>query len=193
MNSHDIKIRLRLEKRRQRRGLGKYQQNQSARQLQRQLEKLPVVRRARYIGLYLANDGEIDPWRYFMAHRKDKACFVPKTGPNQSMLFTRLTPDMGCFRNHYGIREITHEKIFPIRCLDVVFVPLVAFDSSGNRLGMGGGFYDRAFSFKKLGIWHRKPFLIGLAHDFQQVDFLPADSWDIPLQMVVTNVGATYC
>jgi 5-formyltetrahydrofolate cyclo-ligase len=63
---------------------------------------------------------------------------------------------------------------------------LVAFDSQGHRLGMGGGYYDRTFSFLKDKI-HHKPKLLGLAYDFQQVEQLPYEEWDIRLDYAVTE------
>ncbi len=52
---------------------------------------------------------------------------------------------------------------------------------------MGGGYYDRTFAFKKKLLWRKKPLLIGLAHDFQEVNALNCDDWDIPLSAIVTN------
>jgi len=67
-------------------------------------------------------------------------------------------------------------------------LPLVAFDQQGERLGMGGGYYDRTFEFlRRSGL--NKPKLIGLAHDFQQVDAIPTEAWDVPLTAIVTNKG----
>lgn len=65
-------------------------------------------------------------------------------------------------------------------------MPLVGFDATGNRLGMGGGFYDRSFAFKRIQPQQR-PLLIGLAHSFQQLPQLPVASWDTPVDMVVTE------
>jgi 5-formyltetrahydrofolate cyclo-ligase len=66
-------------------------------------------------------------------------------------------------------------------------LPLVGFDASGNRMGMGGGYYDRTFSFKSLKKGLRGPTLIGLAHEIQRVEELPVESWDIPLTAIVTD------
>ncbi len=65
-------------------------------------------------------------------------------------------------------------------------MPLVAFDRHGNRLGMGGGFYDRAFAFKRNHPYIR-PMLIGLAHGVQEEGILEAAPWDIPLRAVATD------
>lgn len=91
--------------------------------------------------------------------------------------------------NQYGISEpdipISHQ-LKPIE-LDIVLMPLVAFDLNGNRLGMGGGFYDRSFSFLMRRKSNKKPRLIGVAYDFQEIETLDSDSWDVPLDAVVTE------
>ena len=76
--------------------------------------------------------------------------------------------------------------------LDVVLTPLVAFDDEGHRLGMGGGFYDRTFSFSRARQLWRKPHIIGLAYAFQRVDALPARRWDVALHAAVTERGAKF-
>jgi 5-formyltetrahydrofolate cyclo-ligase len=76
----------------------------------------------------------------------------------------------------------------PLRKLDVVLLPLVAFDRRGNRLGMGGGFYDRTFAPRGRGRVSA-PRLIGLAHGFQQVAELVDQPWDVPLRGVLTDSG----
>ena len=73
----------------------------------------------------------------------------------------------------------------PSQQLDIIFTPLVAFDDSGNRLGMGGGFYDRTLA----GLANKinNTAIIGLAYDQQQVDQLPLEAWDIPLPRIITE------
>ena len=70
--------------------------------------------------------------------------------------------------------------------IDLVLVPLVAFDPQRNRIGMGGGFYDRSFAFRKNPDQPR-PVLIGVAHELQKVDLLEPEPWDVQLDMVVTD------
>lgn len=68
--------------------------------------------------------------------------------------------------------------------IDVMLLPLVGFDTSGTRLGMGAGYYDRY-----LGAAKNKPYLLGVAFACQQVDHLVRKEWDIPLDAVVTEDG----
>jgi 5-formyltetrahydrofolate cyclo-ligase len=73
--------------------------------------------------------------------------------------------------------------IVPKHEIDIIFTPLVAFDAEGNRLGMGGGFYDRTLeNWQQTG----RPFPVGLAHDCQQVEMIPTEIWDIPLPALIT-------
>jgi 5-formyltetrahydrofolate cyclo-ligase len=73
--------------------------------------------------------------------------------------------------------------------LDLVLVPLVGFDARGNRLGMGGGFYDRHFAFLRNRQAWRRPLLIGIAFDVQRVPRLSGASHDVPLWGIVTERG----
>ena len=77
--------------------------------------------------------------------------------------------------------------MIPYLDLDLVCSPLVAFDLAGNRLGMGGGYYDRTFSqhqFVRQG--QKPPYVLGLAHDCQQHDNLPIAPWDMPIKEIIT-------
>lgn len=88
------------------------------------------------------------------------------------------------YRNKYKILEpyFQSKDIIPIHDLDVVIVPLVAFDKTGSRLGMGGGFYD-CF----LTNWKINNFIpIGFSYDFQLVDNIPKQYWDVSLPIVLT-------
>jgi 5-formyltetrahydrofolate cyclo-ligase len=75
----------------------------------------------------------------------------------------------------------------PVAELDIIFLPLVGWDRSGGRLGMGGGFYDRTLA-KLSG-----PVLVGLSHAEQEVAEVPREEWDVPLQFVVTDTEMVRC
>lgn len=89
--------------------------------------------------------------------------------------------------NAYSIPEpvLQCQRIIPLPALNILLVPLVGFDAHGNRLGMGGGFYDRTLAAWRAG---RYPQLqpIGLAYDCQFVESLPIEAWDVPLPRVIT-------
>ncbi len=89
--------------------------------------------------------------------------------------------------NQYGILEPKRSGApLPINTLDVILLPLLGFDRKGNRLGMGGGYYDRAL--KQLGHQlSQRPLLIGVAHSFQELDSINPDPWDIPMNAILTD------
>lgn len=146
----------------------------------------PEVQQAQRIALYLANDGELDPQPLITwCWQQGKQVYLPVLHPfcKGYLLFQHYAPDTPLIANRFGIREpalnVTHIAL-PAQ-LDLVCCPLVAFDESGQRLGMGGGFYDRSFANVQL---HRK--LLGLAHDCQRLTQLPSASWDVPLRTIMT-------
>jgi 5-formyltetrahydrofolate cyclo-ligase len=155
------------------------------------LLNLPIMKSAQHIALYIANDGEMDT--NFLIEQlgaAGKHCYLPILDKNQPnyLQFARYSPGDSLVPNRYYILEplaSTQNRCLP-NSLDVVLFPLVAFDQQGNRIGMGKGYYDRTFEFKKkLPI--QKPFLIGLAYECQCVDHIDTEAWDVPLQMVVTE------
>ncbi|SDS76643.1 5-formyltetrahydrofolate cyclo-ligase [Halopseudomonas litoralis] len=183
---------LRRQLRTARRALSPQQQHKASQQLWRQLAQHPLFRRSRHIAFYLANDGEIDP-AILMEHarRLGKQCYLPViTGwPANRMHFQRLTAQQQWITNRFGIREPLVDPRLQTRPwrLDLVLMPLVGFDEFGNRLGMGGGFYDRTFAFRRLRKHWTGPQLLGLAHHCQKVAQLPAAAWDIPLDGIVSD------
>ena len=91
--------------------------------------------------------------------------------------------------NRFGIPEpdIAAPSRLPPQELHVVLVPLVAFDDAGNRLGMGAGYYDRSFAFRRAA--PAPPYLVGVGYEFQRVPALAAQPWDVPLDAVLTERG----
>jgi 5-formyltetrahydrofolate cyclo-ligase len=96
-------------------------------------------------------------------------------------------------RNHLGILEPVRLRRQSARRLDLVFVPLVGFDAAGMRLGMGAGYYDRAFAFLRHRRNWRRPRLIGLGYSFQQVPRIEGAVHDVHLNGVVTERGTIKC
>ncbi len=182
---------LRQQMRQARRQLSARQQATHASQLLRQIQALRAYRQGRSLACYLANDGEIDPHDIIEdAWKKRKSVYLPVLHPfKNSLYFAPYHPASKLVRNRFGIDEPdcppAHWR--NARQLDLVLLPLVAFDPSGNRLGMGGGFYDRSLAHLRLFRRWRKPALIGLAHELQNVPHIERRAWDVPLQAIVTH------
>ena len=68
-----------------------------------------------------------------------------------------------------------------------MFIPLVAFDPKCNRIGMGCGYYDKTLAFKKGGEFKNKTLLVGLAYEFQKIDSIEKNAWDIPMDAIITE------
>jgi 5-formyltetrahydrofolate cyclo-ligase len=113
---------------------------------------------------------------------------VPVISAHQ-MWFAPLHAGRQMRKNNFGIAEPGNRGRVLTAELDIVLVPLVGFDDAGNRLGMGGGFYDRHFGFLRSRTHFRRPRLIGVAYEMQRLPKLPTDPWDIPLWAVVTDRG----
>ncbi|WP_081926668.1 MULTISPECIES: 5-formyltetrahydrofolate cyclo-ligase [unclassified Alteromonas] len=105
------------------------------------------------------------------------------------LLFLEYGPHTTLVKNKYNIDEpeLACHNVVPTSTIDVILMPLVGFDSKGNRLGMGGGYYDRTLVFTQITRFtQKKPILIGIAHDEQEVETLPFEPWDIPVDIIVT-------
>lgn len=185
---HELRRRLRA----QRRALGRHEGLLAARQLRRRVSRAGLLWGARRIGCYLANDGEMDLaplMRLIAGLRKQSYLPVLDGVGGKSLLFAPYRRDVKLEANRFGIPEprvIARRRLHP-RQLDLVLTPLVAFDPHGNRLGMGGGFYDRSLAFLKRRQNWRRPLLVGVAYDFQCVTELPSEAWDVPLDAIVTE------
>lgn len=140
------------------------------------------------VGCYLPSDEEVDTWPIIeRAWTMGKRVFAPVVGKNWTMRFRDLDPDTSLSPNGYGLLEPQNGEFVDPRRLDIVITPMVAFDSSRHRLGMGGGYFDRCFSFLKgRQIWLH-PKLIGVAFDCQRVDAISANPWDIRVFRVITE------
>jgi 5-formyltetrahydrofolate cyclo-ligase len=182
-DSSPCKAQLREELRRQRRALSPQEQSAAASSVATLITQIPRWPTARRIALYLASDGEVDTTPLSAACRAaGKQLFLPVIGEQNLMTFAEWTAGCELVANRYGIPEPTRAAQ---RCetsaLDIIAMPLVAWDRTGGRLGMGGGFYDRALA----GI--SGPLLVGVAHSVQELRQVPRDEWDVPLDFVVTN------
>lgn len=136
---------------------------------------------AKVIGGYVALDGELELAPLFeRLHGMGKRLALPVVENRRgAMRFYQYQPGDRLIRNRYGIAE-PRLSARPVDRLDLLLVPLVAFDTAGNRLGMGGGYYDR-FAARNGGR------LIGVAHEVQRAENLPNAHWDRPISGVITE------
>ena len=186
MNPGDIRNSIRDK----RRALTPAQQRNAADNLAQQLCQQDFFLYAQRIGVYLANDGEIDPTPIIHAAFKlHKACFLPVIDPlsKNSLHFAQYHQGDVLHKNRFGIPEpdLAAAHIVPVWSLDLVLVPLVGFDRDGNRIGMGGGFYDRTLASRPEQ--PHGPTLVGLAHQCQELESINYQSWDIPLDKIATD------
>ena len=178
---------IRAQIRRQRQALSPQQQQQAAQQVAERALSFPLLAQARNVALFLSFDGELDT-RSLIARlwQRGQQVYLPVLHPFSTgqLLFIRYLPDTPLTPNRYGIPEpsLNLTELAPLDTLDIILVPLVAFDARGQRLGMGGGFYDRTLQH-----WQQHGVLpAGLAHCCQQVPALPTEQWDIPLPVIIT-------
>lgn len=178
--------------RNKRRNLSLRRRQSAARGLLSTLRQSSQFMAGKRVALYLSNDGEIDPQLVCDdLEQRGKQVFLPVLHPLRKghLSFIRYTRNSRMKRNRYGISEpdFRFGLHANARYLSSVCLPLVAFDQRGNRLGMGGGYYDRTLEFMHQP--GHKPALIGCAYEFQQLPQLPAEAWDIPLTAIATEAA----
>lgn len=194
MNEQDpqlLRLNLRETLRTNRRALSKEQQADAAQRLFHSVSSLPEFGSARRIAFYLPSDSEIDPTALLrLALERRQECYLPLVHPlrKNQMLFVRYLEGDSLKTNRWGIAEpqMRMEACVKPQTLDLVLVPLVGFDEKGGRLGMGKGFYDRAFAFK-LTSNKVRPVLIGVAHECQKVESIEMQDWDVPMDKIMSD------
>ncbi len=175
-----------------RRALSERDQARAAENLAARLSTLPLFQNSRRIAFYFPDDGEIDPTLAMaQAWSMKKRCFLPTLVHviGNRLRFAPATAGMSLAINRYGIPEpeVPRRSWRKAVALDLILLPLVAFDLAGGRVGMGAGYYDQTLAFlRQRNHWH-KPRLLGLAHELQRTETVDTDPWDIPLDGVVTD------
>ncbi|KTD24697.1 5-formyltetrahydrofolate cyclo-ligase [Legionella lansingensis] len=147
------------------------------------IRKLDQYRYAKRIALYKAVAGEINLNNLWdSAPLQGKYCYFPALNKDKTLSFLPATPATPFIENRYSIPEpdVSIEEAVPPGKLDIIFVPLVAFDEKCTRLGVGAGYYDMTLANEK------HPMLIGVAYEFQRQPFIERHPWDVPLTAVVT-------
>jgi 5-formyltetrahydrofolate cyclo-ligase len=182
------KNQLRTQLQQQRKTLAITQQTAYSQQICQYVSQADCFKKAQHIAFYTPVNGEANPLP--LQQITDKSYYLPVLSVQKKhhLIFVKINKKTQYNNNIYAIPEpiYTAEDIISIKKLDVVIMPLVAVDKSGNRMGMGGGYYDRSFAFKQTSPAD-SPQLLGFAYDFQLVDKLATNTWDIPLDFIATN------
>ncbi|MEN1927216.1 5-formyltetrahydrofolate cyclo-ligase [Luteimonas sp. MJ293] len=157
------------------------------------LFSLPFFPQRGHVAGYWAMDGEIALHVWQMRLPADVTYCLPvlpsdpETAAASGLRFAPWRPGDPLVTNRYGIPEpdVDPSRLLGASAMDLVVLPLVGFDANGNRLGMGGGWYDRSFSFRQGSA--APPWLVGAAFAAQQVEQLQPAEWDVPLDAICTE------
>jgi 5-formyltetrahydrofolate cyclo-ligase len=158
------------------------------------LRQIDAVKSARRVAGYWAVGGEL-PLHALLAPRPAYDYCLPCLTPDLSLRFAPWLPGDTVHANRYGIPEpeLPEAALIEPDAMDVVLVPLLAFDRHGMRLGTGGGYYDRSFAFLQQRERPTRPLLIGIGYAFQEVEMLVAEAWDVRLDFVATEAELIQC
>ena len=152
---------------------------------------LPMFRAGKRIALYLPFDRETDTAALIAAaRRRGVRLFVPVIVDRRHSRMRFYPLEGKTRRGVFGI-AVPSSQALPTasRWLNLIVIPLVGVDALGRRLGMGGGFYDRALEFRRLRQNWPGPRLVGLAFDCQRTESSFAEPWDVSLDSLATESG----
>ncbi|HKR77180.1 MAG TPA: 5-formyltetrahydrofolate cyclo-ligase [Rhodanobacter sp.] len=161
----------------------------AAQGLRRSLEQLPEYLTDVRVAGYWATGGEL-PLNLVIPplFARGQRFLLPILAKGKQLHFAPWREGDAIQPNRYGIPEpVAPREWFAPFQLDLVLVPLLAFDRRGHRLGHGGGYYDRSFAFLMEQSRPTEPLLVGVAYAFQEVESLDAEPWDVPLDYVATD------
>jgi 5-formyltetrahydrofolate cyclo-ligase len=156
----------------------------SSQQICNKIKNLEPYRQAKQVALYSSIKGEVDLttlWKTAPLHGKQ--CYFPLVNEDLTLTFLPTTPATPFKTNRFGIAEpdVSRDKALPPEEIDLILMPVVAFDLQCTRLGMGSGSYDRTLANKQ------DTTLFGVAYQFQRIDFINPQPWDVPLDAVITD------
>ncbi len=173
----------------QRRALPPSTRIAAAQGLRRSLEQLPEYLTDTRVAGYWASHGEL-PLNLAIAPLagRGQQFLLPVIGAGKQLRFAPWQAGDAVQPNRYGIPEpATPTELLEPFQLDLVFVPLLGFDRRGNRLGHGGGYYDRSFAFLNEQVRPTEPLLVGVGYAFQELPQVEEEAWDVPLDFIATE------
>lgn len=188
--SHGERAELRKSMRDRRIALSPGERIDAARGVGEQLETLPEFLTDLRIGAYWAVRGEL-PLSHALPNlfRRGQIVLLPVLADGERLRFAPWLPGQDLAANRFGIPEPEQNAANAVdaHALDLVLVPLLAFDRRGHRLGSGGGWYDRSFDFLHGATRPAKTVLCGVGYSFQEVPMLPVHAHDVRLDFIVTE------
>ena len=162
---------------------------QAAQSVARHFADHPILAFAPSIAGYVAIRSEIDVLPVFdiMArYRKETA--LPAITSQNNLIFRRWQRGESLHRHpnlHVSEPPATHPSVIPA----LVLVPLLAFDADGFRLGYGAGYYDHTMAAMRQ--FETPPLFVGVAYGSQEVEHIPTDAHDQPLDGILTETGVS--
>src|ERR1700680_88120 len=186
-----MKVPLRKHLRAQRRSLSTAEHGHRSGLAAKAVSAMPVFRACKRIAVYLPFDRETETAALIAAaHRRGVRLFVPVIVDRRHSRIRFYPLDGKTRRGVFGISVPSSlARPLPSRWLNLIVIPLVGVDTAGRRLGMGGGFYDRALEFRRRRRHWPGPHLVGLAFDCQRTDSSFAEPWDLRLDSLATESG----
>jgi len=177
---------------RKRKGLSSAYQEKASAEIVTHVLDSKYFKNANNIAFYHAVRGEANP-EALSLFDTGKQFYLPILAPevNSGLLFSPINANTQYINNQYAIPEPLYDsqKLIKASELDLIIMPLLGFDAHGNRLGMGGGYYDRSLSFKTST--SQAPIIMGFAYDWQKLATITTEPWDIPLDMLASESGIT--
>lgn len=158
----------------------------SAKEINRAAEAIfthlaPLLADKKNIMMFMDMNNEV-PVSRLPENYPDKTFYIPKVFPAGQMGISLYRPeDIQC--DAKGLRESTSEVYYPLANIDFILVPGNVFDENKNRIGYGGGYYDRFLArANALNIAH-----VAVCYDFQIIDRLPEEKHDIKMQHIISE------
>ena len=186
---------LRQQLAQRRRALSPPERMSAAQGLRRSLEQLPEYLTDTRVAGYWASNGEL-PLNLVIPPlaTRGQQFLLPIIGKDKLLRFAPWQSGEDVQPNRYGIPEPANpgELLEPFQ-IDLVFVPLLGFDRRGNRLGHGGGYYDRSFAFLNDQVRPTEPLLVGIGYAFQELPEVAEEDWDVPLDFIATESELIDC
>ncbi|MDQ0359287.1 5-formyltetrahydrofolate cyclo-ligase [Breznakia pachnodae] len=138
---------------------------------------IPLVSKYENIGIYIPMSGEVDVTALLAM---DRSFFAPVVVNKEDMEFYEIESLNDVQEGKYGILEPSSDYHIEPKNLEVIIVPLVGFDEKLNRIGQGGGYFDRYLA-------KTKAIKIGVAFEVQKLDEVPVEDFDIRLDYIISE------